>query len=239
MNEPTIGGGDLPHRTLTKRATKRSTRYYHDSKFRGAIDREKERARREAALGGWITYAIHDPTRSDSVGEFNTLIIYVGQTKQFDVRVADRLRSAGTAVRRPTDRIDGALYEVMARGGVPRFRVIERTGDALDSFVSETNWAKHYIDAGYPLLNKWTEQRFAGRPIGRDTVPHQWLWRLAVEDALEAKFDLVLFNRTTGEELVLDLQLFRPKELLRNVRRAALQRLSLLGQEGVVRISVK
>lgn len=58
---------------------KRSTRYYYDPHFRVQIDCEEERARHEAALGGWVTYAIHDPTRTDNVGEFNTLIMYVGR----------------------------------------------------------------------------------------------------------------------------------------------------------------
>lgn len=218
---------------------RRFTRYYYDPRFREAIDRERERARREAELGGWVTYAIHDPTRPDSVGEFRTLIIYVGQTKQFGYRVTARLRSAGMAVRRPRDRIDGALYDVMSRGAVPRFRVIERTVDAVDSFVSETNWAKRYLAAGYPLLNKWTEQRFAGRPVDRASIPQSWLWRLAVEDALEANLDLVLFNETTGEELTIDLELWRRKELLRVVKKSILERLQDLGQQGRVRIVVR
>ncbi len=218
---------------------KRSTRYYYDPHFRAKIDREEERARHEAGLGGWITYAIHDPTREDTVGQYNTLIVYVGQSKQFGVRVKDRLRSAGTAARRPSDRIDGALYDVMVRGGVPRFRVIERASDAIASFVSETNWAKHYLAAGYPLLNKWTEQRFAGTPITRETIPHDWLWRLCVEDALKARFGLVVQDRTTGEDLVIDLHLWRPKELLRSVKKAVLERLHALGREGQVRLVVE
>lgn len=203
------------------------------------MDREIGRAREEEREGGWITYAIHDPTRPDTVGEFNTLIIYVGQSKQFGSRVDKRLRTAGAAVKRPTDRIDGALWDVMARGRVPRFRVIERVPDAISSFVSETNWAKRYIEMGYPLLNKWTEQKFAGKPIDRQTVPHDWLWRLAVEDALEARFNLVLSNKSTGEDLVLDLNLFRPKELLRKVKGFALQRAHSLGHKATVRISVE
>lgn len=218
---------------------KRTNRYYTDAAFRAAVDRELARAHEEALAGGWITYAIHDPTTPDTVGEFNTLIIYVGQSKQYAVRVADRLKSAGRAVRRPTDRIDGALWDVMARGRVPRFRVIERTPDAISSFVSETNWAKRYIEQGYPIRNKWAEQKFAGRPMDRYSVPHEWLWRLAVEDALEARFNLILSNKTTAEELVLDLTLFRPKELLRKVREFALKRATELGHEATVRLHVE
>lgn len=117
--------------------------------------------------------------------------------------------------------------------------MIERASDAIASFVSETNWAKHYVAVGYPLLNKWTEQRFAGTPITRETVPHEWLWRLAVEDALEARFDLVVQDRVTGQDLVVDLQLFRPKELLRSVKKAVLERLHALGHEGQVSLVVR
>jgi hypothetical protein len=42
------------------------------------------------------------------------------------------------------------MYDIMKRGGVPRFRVIERAEDAIASFVSETNWAQHYIALGHP-----------------------------------------------------------------------------------------
>jgi hypothetical protein len=218
---------------------RRSIRYNDDLKFRAEIDREKATARGEAKLGGWITYAIHDPTTPDTVGGFNTLIIYVGQTKEFGVRVDSRLRSAGTAVRRPKKWIDGALWDVMARGRVPRFRVIERVDDAIASFVSETNWAKRYIEQGYPLRNKWVEQQFAGKPIDRETVPHDWLWRLAVEDAIEARFDLILQNKTSGEDLIVDLSLWRPKELLRTVRDTALRHVVQQGHKGSARIAIR
>lgn len=218
---------------------KRDTRYWSDPTFRAAVDREKDRAKAEASIGGWVTYAIHDPSTPDTVGEFNTLIIYVGQTKQFDRRVEKRLRAAGVAVKRPTKWIDGALYDIMSHGRVPRFRVIERVGDAIDSFVSETNWAKCYIEQGYPIRNKWTEQQFAGKPIDRYTVPHKWLMRLAVEDALEARFDLVLVNKTTAEELVLDLTLWPRKRLLREVAEESITRLRSLGFTATTRIVVR
>jgi hypothetical protein len=218
---------------------KRGTKYYYDPQFRAAIDRERARACEEAELGGWITYAIHDPTRRDTFGEFNTLIIYVGQTKQFGIRVTDRLRRAGTAVKRPTKWIDGALYDVMSRGAVPRFRVIERMPDAIDSFVSETNWAKRYIAAGYPIRNKWVEQRFAGLPIDRGSVPHDWLWRLAVEDALEGGIDLVATDKSSGQDTVLDLATWRPKELLRTVKRSLIEQFKISNRSIQLRLAVR
>jgi hypothetical protein len=62
---------------------KRFTRYWQDSQFREAIDREKARAKLKGEKEGWITYAIHDPMTPDYVGKFNTLIVYIGQSKIF------------------------------------------------------------------------------------------------------------------------------------------------------------
>ncbi|GAC1591064.1 MAG: hypothetical protein NVS3B5_22910 [Sphingomicrobium sp.] len=81
------------------------------------------------------------------------MIIYVGQPRQCDIQVDDRLKAAGQAVKRPTDRSDGALWDGMKRGRIPRFRVIQRMTDAISSFVSETNWAKQSLKQGYPLRN--------------------------------------------------------------------------------------
>lgn len=218
---------------------KRFTRYWSDPQFRAAVDREFDFADREAREGGWITYAIHDPTRPDPSGRYDSLIIYVGQSKEFAKRVRKRMRDAGTAVRRPLQQIDGALYDVMARGGVPRFRVLERVGDAIASFVSETNWAKRLTAEGYPLLNKWTEQKFGGLAISRSTVPHQWLWRLAVEDAIEAGLDVIVVNKDTGQDLVLNLTDIPPKTFLRDVKAGALEQLRSLGYSGSVRLYVR
>jgi hypothetical protein len=218
---------------------KRFTQYWRDPEFRAAVDFEFEYADREGRLASWITYAIHDPTRPDPSGKRDSLIIYVGQSKEFAKRVRKRMRDAGTAVRRPLRQIDGALYDVMARGRVPQFRVLERVGDAVASFVSETNWAKRLKAEGYPLLNKWTEQKFGGLPITRSTVPHEWLWRLAVEDAIEAGLDIIIMNKDTGQDLVLDLADIPPKTLLRDVKAGALEQLRGLGHSGSVRLYVR
>ena len=98
---------------------KRVTRYWQGPEFRTAVDREKARARVESEQKERVTYAIHDPTTPDYVGEFNTLIVYVGQSKDFGSRVDRRLREAGTATRRPTSHVEGLMYDIMRRGGVP------------------------------------------------------------------------------------------------------------------------
>lgn len=218
---------------------KRFTRYWQDLPFRKAVDREIARAKFEGKQGGWITYAIHDPTTPDTVGEFNTLIVYVGQSKNFASRVDRRLREAGAATRRPTTYVEGLMYDIMRRGGVPRFRVIERVDDAISSFVSETNWAQEYISLGYPLRNKWKEQSQPGLLMSRETVPHKWLWRLAVEDAVEAGFTIVATDKLSGRSISVDLAAERPKELLTALRSKLQARMRELGAEPRLRLLIE
>lgn len=82
---------------------------------------------------------------------------------------------------------------------MPRFRVIERTDNGIASFVSDTDWAQHFIARGYPLRNKWKEQS----PSSRAAVPHKWFWRLAVEDAIEAGFTRTATDRLSGKSVKL------------------------------------
>src|SRR4051794_6688304 len=117
------------------------TRYFRDANFRASVDEQFERADASTKPGVCVTYVIHDPTRRDHIdGHPDGLIIYVGQTKEFRKRIRIRMRDAGTAMRRPRDRIDGACYDIMARGRVPHFSILEETDCVLDSLVSETNW---------------------------------------------------------------------------------------------------
>jgi hypothetical protein len=220
-------------------AGKRFTRYYGDADFRAAVDREFALAAAETKLGGWITYGIYDAQRANPNSEYDGLFIYVGQSKEYGKRIRKRMSDAGRARWRPTDRIDGALYDLMNRGGIPRFQVLERVSDAVASFVSETNWAKRLKAKGHPLLNQWTEQRFGGLDIDRRTVPHDWLWRLAIEDALVAGIDMIIKIKETGDELVLDLSDFRPKELLRKVRSRALEKMRETGRAATIRLHVQ
>lgn len=218
---------------------KHGTRYWQDAAFRGAVDREKARAKVESLQKGWVTYAIHDPTQRDPIGNFQTLIVYVGQSKDFASRVDRRMREAGTATRRPTTYVEGLMYDIMRKGAVPQFRVVERTGDGVASFVSETNWALRYFQEGYPLRNKWKEQSSAGLFMTRSTVPHKWLWRLAVEDALEAQFTIVATDKLAGNSVEIDLAMERPKELLTSLRGKLRARMLELGAEPRFRLLVR
>jgi hypothetical protein len=200
-------------------AGKSFTRYFRDPAFRAAVDRQFELADRATKQDCWITYAIHDPTTPDCVGESpEGPIIYVGQTKEFGRRVRKRMRAAGTAKQRPTDRIDGASYEIMRKGGVPTFTVLDRVPNAIESLVSETNWTKRLRKAGYRLLNQWTEQKFGGDEIDRRTVPHDWLWPLTASDAIGSRIDLIITDPADGESITADLATFPPNARLREIR---------------------
>ena len=131
------------------------------------------------------------------------------------------------------------MYDIMRRGGVPRFRVIERVDNAIASFVSETNWAQHYIAQGYPLRNKWNEQRRPGETMTRENVPHKWLWRLSIEDAIEARFTIVAVDKLSGNTLKIDLAAERPKELLRVVRSKMETRMRDLGAQPRFRLLIE
>lgn len=202
---------------LLEMSGRRFTRYYADPSFKLAIDEQFARADAATKAGICITYAIHDPTRIDHIGgRADGLIIYVGQTKEFRKRIRKRMRDAGTAVRRPRDRIDGACYDIMARGAVPRFSVLDEADCVLDSLVSETNWSKRLRAQGYPLLNQWTEQKFGGLEIDRSTVPHDWLWPMTVADAIASNVDLIVSDGTM--QIVADLSTFPPSMRLREIR---------------------
>lgn len=197
------------------------TRYYRDPAFRAEVDEQFALADAASEPGVCITYAIHDPARPDNIGgEPDGLIIYVGETKEFGKRVRKRMRNAGTATRRPTDRIDGACYDIMTRGRAPRFTVRDRTGSKLDSLISETNTAKRLLAAGYPLLNQWTEQKFGGLDITRDTVPHDWLWPMTTADALASGVDVIVSDPETGQEMTVDLTAFPPGTRLQKIKAA-------------------
>jgi hypothetical protein len=195
------------------------TRYYRDPQFKAAVDEQFAGADQAHTAGTWITYAVHDPTRQDAIGgRSEGPIIYVGQSKEFPKRIRKRMRDAGTAIRRPRDRIDGACYDIMCRGAVPKFTVLEHATTAIDSLISETNWTKKLRGVGYHLLNQWTEQKFGGRDIDRHSVPHDWLWPLTISDALGSEIDLIVTEPATGVEIVANLGSFPPNTRLRDVR---------------------
>jgi len=203
-------------------AGKRFTRYYGDAAFRAAVDKQFALADTVTRPGVWITYAIHDPTQRDHLeGRSDGLIRYVGQSKQFGIRVRDRMDTAGRAVKRPTDKIDGLLYDIMARGPVPRWTVLDEVYSAIDSFVSETNWTIRLRRKGYPLVNQWTEHKLGTVEIDRYGVDPKRLWPITAADAIGSNIDVVVCDLASGEETLVDLTMFRPTTRLQEIKKDA------------------
>ena len=195
------------------------TRYFRDPAFRAEVDAQLSLATMASKPGIWITYAIHDPTKQDHIADHpNGLIVYVGQSKQFAVRVKDRIRSAGRAVRRPTDKIDGLLYDIMARGPAPRWSVLEEVHSAIESLVSETNWTIRLRRQGYPLVNQWTEHKLGTSEIDRYAVNPKRLWPITAKDALGSQIDVAIRDPSTGEELLVDLATLPPNTRLEKLK---------------------
>jgi len=73
----------------------------------------------------------------------------------------------------------------------------------------------------------------------RVTVPHKWLWRLAVEDAIEARFTIIAIDKLSGNSLKIDLARERKKELLRVVRAKLETRMRELGAQPQFRLLIE
>jgi hypothetical protein len=213
-------------------AMKRFTRYLRDPKFKAQVDAELTLAAAATRQGLWITYAIHDPTVPDHIeGRAEGLIRYVGQTKDFGKRVRKRMSTAGGAVRRPTDKIDGLLYDVMARGPAPRWSVLEEVGAVIDSLASETNWTIRLRAKGYPLVNQWTEHKLGTLEIDRYGVESKRLWQVTTKDAIGSNIDVVVRDNATGKEHLVDLAIYPPETrlyIIRDHARAASRRARLV-----------
>lgn len=195
------------------------TRYYRDPEFRAEVDAQFALAAQATQPGTWVTYAIHDPTQRDHIGgHADGLIVYVGQSKQFVVRVKGRMREAGRAVRRPRDKIDGLLYDIMSRGPAPRWSVLEKVGTAIESLVSETNWTIRLRAQGYPLVNQWAEHRLGTLEIDRHAVDPKRLWPITVSDAIGSGLDVIIRDMTSGEELMVDLTAIPPNTRLEKLK---------------------
>lgn len=134
-------------------------------------------------LGGWITYLIRDPRFPDLRGNTAGTPIYIGQTKQFPVRVMRRFM---TCERKATikDSVSRRVADLLHADVVVRYEVLERTPTHLSSLVSETNWVKRCRNAGYDLCNEWAEQRVGGALIDRHGVPSSRLHQFRIADAI-------------------------------------------------------
>lgn len=198
---------------------KGSIRYRRDPEFKAQVDEQFGLATAATRRGVWITYAIHDPTTPDHIGSRpEGLIRYVGQTKNYGNRVRKRMSTAGRAVKRPADSIDGLLYDVMSRGPAPRWSVLEEAGSAIDSLVSETNWTIKLRAMGYPLVNQWTEHKLGTLRVDRYHVDPNRLWQITTEDAIGSSIDVVIRDLATEREVLVELNIYPPGTRLYKIR---------------------
>lgn len=160
------------------------------------IDAEVERARAAEKDGGWITYLIRDPRYRDQKGNPGRPI-YVGQSKEFGTRVRTRFdRCEKSATRK--DSIEKRMADLLRQGIVATYDVLDRQPTRLASLVSETNWARECITRGYDIANQLAEQRVALPAIRRSEIPHSWIWKFTLSEALEDDVSLVLGCRHCG-----------------------------------------
>ena len=162
-------------------------RYHADPELRrvqSLIEQEVERARLADAGDDWITYLIRDPTRPDHRGNVDGTPIYVGQTKEFAHRVRTRFVTCEKYSKRNVDSVERRVADLLHRGVVAHYDVLDRQSTRLASLVSETNWARKCCQRGYNIANKLELQRQAGPPITRRDIPHSWLWPFSLDEAI-------------------------------------------------------
>ena len=71
---------------------------------------------------------------------------------------------------------------------------------------------------GYPLVNQWTEHKLGTLEIDRYQVDPKRLWQLTTEDAIGSDIDLIIRDLETGQELGVDLSIYRPDTRLYKIR---------------------
>jgi hypothetical protein len=100
---------------------------------------------------------------------------------------------------------------------VPRWSVLEEVTTAIDSLVSETNWARELAAKGYPITNQWSEHKGAGR-IGRGDVPPDRMWKFTAADAIGSGLGVVVVDPETGAEVPVDLTAFPPSTQIEAIK---------------------
>lgn len=162
--------------------------YARDPKLREFQARVAAEVRRigELARGrGYVIYVIRDPTEQDRVrGHADGAPVYVGQSKQMNVRANDHMRDAGAGS------IDqgwktGRVKQTMKKWVVPKFEILDQAPTHLTSLIAETICARRFVWLGYELANRWPEHQSRERPNGLASVPPERLWDFTTAEALE------------------------------------------------------
>ena len=177
------------------------TRYTADPKlrdFQAKIKAEVDRVGRLAKGRGHVIYAIHDPTLRDHRGLFAFgPPIYVGETKQIQIRANDHMKDGGGGSTQQGIKA-GRLRTVLEKWAVPHFEIIDEAPSRLSALIAETLWARRYNWLGYELANQWSEHQSKERPSGLQSVPNDRLWDFTVSEALEDGVTVHLRCETCG-----------------------------------------
>jgi len=105
----------------------------------------------ELAAGLYVTYGSFDPR----TGGF----VYVGQSGSFARRIAAHLKPR---VARPHHRfrpIRAWIWDALAAGSTPGFRVLDVCETEEQSLASEALWVERLAAQGNKLLNRWLEHQ--------------------------------------------------------------------------------
>lgn len=178
-------------------------RYQADPARRAVLEKilaETALAKERQRDGQWITYLIRDPRNPDRKGNPGTPI-YVGQTDDFPGRVLTRfMKCEKEALQIGRDCVERRVADLLHRGIVARYDVLEYQPTRLASLVSETNWARKCWNAGYNMANRAELQNIGGPPIDRRDIPQSWIdkftVRQAVADALQMSVSCSACNET-------------------------------------------
>jgi hypothetical protein len=161
----------------------------------------------------YVTYLIRDPLQIDRRGNPDGAPIYVGQTKQMQIRARNHLEDGGRYTSGGRCKA-GRLHEIMKRYRVPKFDILDEAPTHLTSLVSETVWARRLTYLGYDIANRWPEHRSRQPPEGLRSIPTQRLLDLTVEEAIEDEVQLELRCDGCGLGQMLDLGTLRPSAKL-------------------------
>lgn len=145
---------------------------------------ETKRVGSQAKGLGYVIYAICDPTTPDERWpDLRGTPIYVGQSKQLQLRANAHMRDGGGGTQdrgRKTDR----LKQIIKQWIVPKFEILDTAPSYLTALIAETVWARRFVWHGYELANNWPEHRSSDTPRGLRDVPLSRLWDMTFAEAI-------------------------------------------------------
>jgi hypothetical protein len=186
--------------------------------FKAKVASEIQRVATHAEGGGFVIYAIRDPTLKDGRRMHpDGPPIYVGQTKQFSVRADDHMRDGGKG-KSSTRCKAGRLKKILDQWQVPKFEILDTAPTHLTSLIAETVWARRFVWFGYELANRWPEHQTREAPRGLESVPLKRLGNLTVAEALVDEVGVQVGCAKCGTLQALDLETLRPEITLKLIK---------------------